>query len=77
MAVSNANYANPGGMLSVWMENVKRAGVKNAMVVALDDATKGVAEAAGIPGFRMDLKVGYSTLLIFFRLICLKVLQIL
>jgi hypothetical protein len=34
------------------------AGVKNAMVVALDDDTKTNAEGFGLPAFRMDLKVG-------------------
>ena len=34
------------------------AGVKNAMVVALDDDTKKNAEGFGLPAFRMDLKVG-------------------
>lgn len=33
------------------------AGVKNAMVVALDDDTKKNAESFGLPAFRMDVKV--------------------
>ena len=47
----------PGGMLTTWMENVKRAGVKNAMVVALDAQTKTNAEAQGIVAHEMHLEV--------------------
>lgn len=57
VAVSNKNYAWPGGMLELWATNVKRAGVKNAMVVALDDDTKTNAEGFGLPAFRMDVKI--------------------
>lgn len=42
---------------STWIENVKRAGVTNAMVVALDDATKTNVEQLGFPVFRMDIQV--------------------
>lgn len=47
----------PGGMLTTWTENVKRAGVKNAMVVALDAQTKTYAEAQGIVAHEMHLEV--------------------
>lgn len=57
VAVSNSNYAQPGGMLEVWMQNVKRAGVKNAMVLALDDATKANVEQYGLPAYRMDVAI--------------------
>lgn len=57
VAVSNKNYAWPGGMLSVWAENAKRAGVKNMMVVALDEDTKTNAEGFGLPAFRMDIAI--------------------
>lgn len=57
VSVSNANYAWPGGMLQLWAENAKRAGVKNMMVVALDDDTKKNAESYGLPAFRMDVKI--------------------
>ena len=56
-AISNRNYAMPGGMLTTWMENVKRAGVKNAIVVALDAQTKTNAEAQGIVAHEMHLEV--------------------
>lgn len=56
-AVSNQNYAFPGGMLSVWIENVRKSGVKNAMVIALDDATKRSVEELGFPVYRMDIKI--------------------
>lgn len=58
MAVSNANLANPGGMLEMWVRNVRAAGVHNAMVVALDDETQRQLTAWGFPSFRMDVKVG-------------------
>lgn len=57
VAISNANYAQPGGMLDTWAESVLRAGVKNAMVVALDEATKAHAESKGLPAFQMTLEV--------------------
>ncbi|KAG7674392.1 hypothetical protein Ndes2526B_g05117 [Nannochloris sp. 'desiccata'] len=57
VAVSNANYARPGGMLELWMKSVKRAGVKNAMVVALDEDTKINVENFGLPAFRLDLAI--------------------
>ncbi|KAL4858268.1 Arabinosyltransferase RRA2 [Chlorella vulgaris] len=60
VAVSNKNYAWPGGMLDLWAANVKRSGVKNAMVVALDDDTKKNAESFGLPAFRMDVKIPES-----------------
>jgi hypothetical protein len=57
VAVSNANYAWPGGMLELWMKSVKRAGVKNAMVVALDEDTKTNVEKFGFPAFRLDMAI--------------------
>jgi hypothetical protein len=57
VAVSNANYAWPGGMLELWMKSVKRAGVKNAMVVALDEDTKVNVEKFGLPAFRLDMAI--------------------
>lgn len=60
VAVSNINYAQKGGMLDVWMDGVKRAKVKNAMVVALDDETKKNVEERGLPAFRMTLEIPKS-----------------
>lgn len=57
VAVSNINYAGKGGMLDLWMDGVKRAGVKNALVVALDDATKHNVEERGFDAFRMDMEI--------------------
>jgi arabinosyltransferase len=56
-AMSNINYAAPGGMLDTWMENVQRAGVKNAMVIALDAQTKANAEAKGVTAHEMHIQV--------------------
>ncbi len=58
MAVSNKNLAWPGGMLETWVTNVRRAGVPNAMIIALDDETKAAADKLGFPAFRMDVPVG-------------------
>lgn len=55
--MSNINYAMPGGMLDTWMENVQRAGVKNAMVIALDAQTKANAEAKGMTAHEMHIEV--------------------
>jgi hypothetical protein len=57
-SLSNKNYAKPGGMLDTWMEGVKRSGVKNAMVIALDDETRQNAEARGVPSHQMHIEVG-------------------
>lgn len=56
-SLSNKNYARPGGMLDTWMEGVKRSGVKNAMVIALDDETRQNAEARGVPSHQMHIEV--------------------
>lgn len=61
VAVSNANYAWPGGMLELWMRCVKNAGVENAMIVALDDETKENVEKFGLPAFRIDMEVWHHT----------------
>jgi hypothetical protein len=57
VAVSDANYARPGGMLEVWMAAVKRVGVTNALVVALDDAAAENVRAAGFEAFRIDAAI--------------------
>ena len=57
LAISNSNYAMPGGMLDTWMDGVKRANVTNAMVIALDRDTKDHAESMGVPAHLMTLQV--------------------
>ena len=59
-AMSNINYAQPGGMLDTWMESVKRCGIKNAMVIALDAQTTKNAEAFGIPAFEMHMEARHQ-----------------
>ena len=61
VAISNMNYAMPGGMLTTWIEGIKRAGVRNAMVVALDAQTKRLAEEHGVTAHEMHLEVGLYT----------------
>ena len=61
LAISNRNYAMPGGMLDTWMESVKRAKVTNAIVVALDLETKKHAESMGIPAHFMTLQASMKT----------------
>ena len=56
-AMSNINYARLGGMLDTWMDGVKRCGVANAMVIALDAETKAIAEKFGVPAFEMHVQV--------------------
>lgn len=53
VAISNRNYAGPGNMLDIWMDNVKAAGVKNAMVVALDSFTKEHVQSKNFPVIEM------------------------
>lgn len=60
LAISNSNYATPGGMLETWLDGVKRANVTNAMVVALDRETKDHAEKLGVPAHLMTLQVQIS-----------------
>lgn len=57
MAISNRNYAGKGSMLDIWIRNVKRSNVTNAMVVALDEETQKFADAEEIPSLVMSLKV--------------------
>ena len=57
VAISNSNYAMPGGMLDTWMEAVRRANVSNAMVIALDKQTKEHAESMGMAAHYMTLQV--------------------
>ena len=57
LAISNSNYATPGGMLDTWLDGVKRANVTNAMVIALDLETKHHAETMGVTAHLMTLQV--------------------
>lgn len=61
MAISNRNYAGKGNMLDTWMRNVRRAGVTNAMVVALDEDTRKHAEGEGFASLVMTLQVRIRT----------------
>lgn len=60
VAISDKNYAFPGGMLDSWAKAVKRAGIQNAMVVALDDETRSNMEKIEMPAFRMDVAIPES-----------------
>ncbi|KAK9817003.1 hypothetical protein WJX72_008113 [[Myrmecia] bisecta] len=57
VAISDKNYAGANGMLQTWIENVQKAGVSNAMVVALDAATKQAAEHLHIAAHQMHLQI--------------------
>lgn len=57
MAISNRNYAGKGSMLDIWIRNVRRSNVTNAMIVALDEETLKFAQAEQIPSLIMSLKV--------------------
>ena len=65
VAISNRNYAGPGNMLATWMDNVKRAGVSNALVVALDKETKAHVTQAGLPAIQFNVQV----------ILCLQILR--
>lgn len=60
VAVSNINYAQKGGMLDLWMDGVQRSGVRNAMVVALDEETKQNVEARGMNAFLFRMEIPES-----------------
>ena len=57
VAISNKNYAGQGNMLATWMEHVKRAGVTNAMVVALDEPTREHAAGEGLATMVFTMEV--------------------
>lgn len=60
VAISNANYAQPGGMLDLWMDGVRRSNVTNALVIALDDATQRHVESLGFTAYQMSLQVHFN-----------------
>lgn len=62
VAISNSNYAMPGGMLDTWMESVRRTNVSNAIVIALDKQTKEHAESMGMAAHYMTLQVRLDSL---------------
>lgn len=61
VAISNRNYAGPGNMLDIWMDNVVRAGVTNALVVALDSSTKEHVATKKFPVIEMHEQVCLRT----------------
>ena len=62
VAVSNSALITPDGsfgMLRMWIDGCKRAGVKNFMVIAIDDAVRGRAwGGGGTVGVRGSGKLG-------------------
>jgi hypothetical protein len=57
VTICNKNYGYKGGMLDMWLDNLALAGVKNVLVVALDDTTRDTAVAKGFPAFRTEIEV--------------------
>ncbi len=68
VAISNANYAQPGGMLDLWMAGVRRSNVTNALVIALDDATQQHVESLGFTAYQMTLQAKSVFFSLFFCL---------
>ncbi|PKA51923.1 rhamnogalacturonan II specific xylosyltransferase [Apostasia shenzhenica] len=49
VALANSNVRE---MLEVWFENIKRVGIPNYLVVALDDGTESLCKAKDVPVYR-------------------------
>ena len=62
VAISNKNYAGPGGMLDTWIEHVKRCKVGNTMVVALDEATRAHVAGQNVATMVFQLEVRVDSL---------------
>lgn len=60
VAISNYNYARPGGMLDLWIDNVRQSGVTNAMVLALDEQTLDGVQQKGFPVYKMEVEIPES-----------------
>lgn len=59
VAVSNSALVTPDGkygMLATWVECVKRVGVTNYLVIAMDDATAAAMDAVGVATWRATAK---------------------
>ena len=53
VAVSNKNLAAPGFMLDMWIRSVQASGVKNFLVMCLDDETEHFVTSLGAPAVNM------------------------
>lgn len=53
VAVCNKNLAQPDDALDIWIRNVNRVGIENAMVVALDDETEKFCQERNMKSIRI------------------------
>ena len=53
VAVSNKNLAAPGFMLDMWIKSCQASGVKNYMVICLDDETERFVRSQNAPAYNM------------------------
>ncbi|GJP67302.1 hypothetical protein CLOP_g24135 [Closterium sp. NIES-67] len=54
VGISNINIRS---MLETWFTQIQRAGIKNYLVVALDDMTKELCESRGVPVYQQEAKI--------------------
>ncbi|XP_078441721.1 arabinosyltransferase RRA2-like [Wolffia australiana] len=59
VALANANVRE---MLTVWFENIKKVGIKNYLVVALDDETEAFCTSNGVPVYRRNPDQGVDSI---------------
>jgi len=55
--VSNGNLAYEGGMLGMWIQNVRQSGVTNFLVIALDQKAKEFAERKGARAWLREVAI--------------------
>ncbi|CAI5506065.1 unnamed protein product [Closterium sp. Naga37s-1] len=54
VGISNINIR---AMLETWFTQIQRAGIKNYLVVALDDMTRQLCESRGVPVYQQEAKI--------------------
>lgn len=58
VAVANSNVKE---MLKLWFDNIKRVGIPNYLVVALDDETESFCNSSEVPVYRRSLDGGFDS----------------
>lgn len=54
VGISNINIRD---MLETWFGQIQRAGIKNYLVIALDDPTRQLCESRGVPVYQLEAKI--------------------
>uniref|UniRef100_A0A0E0QAJ0 Uncharacterized protein n=1 Tax=Oryza rufipogon TaxID=4529 RepID=A0A0E0QAJ0_ORYRU len=59
VALANSNVRE---MLEMWFTNIKRVGISNYLIVALDDSTETFCKSKGVPFYRRDPDEGVDNI---------------